>query len=165
MHHGTCVTHVPWCMSGSLTRAGGETVTRIPGACTPTIWRIWQNTHCNDIWWRVPLCFPRQFVYAAWLVTQPIYSAIYQTNLPRIWVQQNCQDTSHEQGSFVFTISICYQKHVTLRDALKNPSFKSNLFYFVKRTQKIGVIKLPTIYSTSPDILFPATRLSVVGMT
>ena len=23
MHHGTCVTHVPWCMSGSLTRGGG----------------------------------------------------------------------------------------------------------------------------------------------
>ena len=30
MHHGTCVTHVPWCMSGSLTRGGGENV---PGAC------------------------------------------------------------------------------------------------------------------------------------
>ena len=26
MHHGTCVTHVPWCMSGSLTRGGGENV-------------------------------------------------------------------------------------------------------------------------------------------
>ena len=25
MHHGTCVTHVPWCMQGSLTRGGGET--------------------------------------------------------------------------------------------------------------------------------------------
>ena len=24
MHHGTCVMHVPWCMSGSLTRGGGE---------------------------------------------------------------------------------------------------------------------------------------------
>ena len=24
MQHGTCVTHVSWCMSGSLTRAGGE---------------------------------------------------------------------------------------------------------------------------------------------
>ena len=24
MHHGTCVTHVPWCVSGSLTRGGGE---------------------------------------------------------------------------------------------------------------------------------------------
>ena len=30
MHHGTCVTHVPWCMSGSLTRGGGE---NIPGSC------------------------------------------------------------------------------------------------------------------------------------
>ena len=26
MHHGTCVTHVPWCMSGSLTRSGVENV-------------------------------------------------------------------------------------------------------------------------------------------
>ena len=30
MHHGTCVTHVPWCISGSLTRGDGENV---PGAC------------------------------------------------------------------------------------------------------------------------------------
>ena len=34
MHHGTCVTHVPWCMSGSLTRGGGENVPGIPGACS-----------------------------------------------------------------------------------------------------------------------------------
>ena len=33
MHHGTCVTHVPWCMSGSLTRGGGENIPGIPGAC------------------------------------------------------------------------------------------------------------------------------------
>ena len=33
MHHGTCVTHVPWCMSGSPTRGGGESVPDIPGAC------------------------------------------------------------------------------------------------------------------------------------
>ena len=32
MHHGTCVTHVPWCMSGSRTRGGGENVS-VPGAC------------------------------------------------------------------------------------------------------------------------------------
>ena len=30
MHHGTCVTHVPWRKSGSLTSGGGE---NIPGAC------------------------------------------------------------------------------------------------------------------------------------
>ena len=28
------VTHVPWCMSGSLTRGGGENVPGILGACT-----------------------------------------------------------------------------------------------------------------------------------
>ena len=33
MHHETCVTHVPWCMSGSLTRGDGENVPGIPGAC------------------------------------------------------------------------------------------------------------------------------------
>ena len=43
MHHGTCVTHVSWCMSGSLTRTGGENVPGIPGACAPTFLRIWQE--------------------------------------------------------------------------------------------------------------------------
>ena len=33
MHHGTCVTHVPWCMSESLTHGGRENVPGIPGAC------------------------------------------------------------------------------------------------------------------------------------
>ena len=32
IHHGTCVTHVPWCMSGSLTRGGAENAPGIPGA-------------------------------------------------------------------------------------------------------------------------------------
>ena len=45
MHHGTCVTHVPWCMSGSLTCGGGENVLGIPGACAPAILRIWQEAH------------------------------------------------------------------------------------------------------------------------
>ena len=31
MHHGTCVMHVPWCMSGLLTRGDGENVPGIPG--------------------------------------------------------------------------------------------------------------------------------------
>ena len=45
MHHGTCVTHVPWCMSGLLNRGGGENVPGIPGACAPAIRRIWQEAH------------------------------------------------------------------------------------------------------------------------
>ena len=50
MHHGTCVTHVPWCMSGSLTCGDGENVPGIPGACAPAILRIWQEAHGNRIW-------------------------------------------------------------------------------------------------------------------
>ena len=45
MHHGTCVTHVPWCMSGSLTWGDGENVPGISRACAPTILRIWQEAH------------------------------------------------------------------------------------------------------------------------
>ena len=33
MHHGTCVAHVLWCMSRSLTRGSGENFPGIPGAC------------------------------------------------------------------------------------------------------------------------------------
>ena len=33
MHHGTCVAHVPWCMSGSPTQGGGANIPGIPGAC------------------------------------------------------------------------------------------------------------------------------------
>ena len=33
MHRGTCVTQVPWCVSGLLTCGGGENVPGIPSAC------------------------------------------------------------------------------------------------------------------------------------
>ena len=47
MHHGTCVTHVPWCMPGSLTsgflwnRWRGETFPAFPAHAQPAILRIW----------------------------------------------------------------------------------------------------------------------------
>ena len=54
MHHGTCVTHVPWGMSGWLTRGGGEDVPDIPVHAQPVILRIWQEAH-----WQVSsiICF------------------------------------------------------------------------------------------------------------
>ena len=48
MHHGTCVRHVPWCMSGSPTRGvggGGETFPAFPAHAQPAILRIWQQAH------------------------------------------------------------------------------------------------------------------------
>ena len=61
MHHGTCVSYVPWCMSGSLTRGGGGNVPGTPSACAtcnftylvtdPCIY-----VQCHDVmsWKRVP---------------------------------------------------------------------------------------------------------------
>ena len=49
MHHGTCLTHVPWCMPGSLTCGDGENVPGIPGACASAILRIWQEAHDQHI--------------------------------------------------------------------------------------------------------------------
>ena len=37
MNHGTCVTHVPWFMSGSLTRGGEETFPAFPTHAQPSI--------------------------------------------------------------------------------------------------------------------------------
>ena len=45
INHGTCVTHVPWCMSGSLTRGGGKTFPAFPAHAQPAILRIWQDAH------------------------------------------------------------------------------------------------------------------------
>ena len=53
MHHGTCVTHVPWCMSGSLTsgffwnRRRGKTFPAFPAHAQPAILRIWYEAHCQ----------------------------------------------------------------------------------------------------------------------
>ena len=69
MHHGTCVTHVPWCMSESLTHGGGENVPSIPGACAPAILLIWQEAHY--VW----LCSRRglPWVPVFTLVTNPLW--------------------------------------------------------------------------------------------
>ena len=51
MHHGTCVTHVPWCMPGSLTsgflwsRRRGKTFPAFPAHAQPAMLRIWQEAH------------------------------------------------------------------------------------------------------------------------
>ena len=54
MHHGTFVTHVPWCMPGKLTRRflrkslAGKTSPAYPAHAQPTILRIWQEA--QELW-------------------------------------------------------------------------------------------------------------------
>ena len=55
MHHDTCVTHVPWCIPGSLTscflwsRWRGKTFPAFPAHAQPAILRIWQEAHVK-VW-------------------------------------------------------------------------------------------------------------------
>ena len=63
MHHGTCVTHVPWCMSGSLTRGGGENVPDIPGACATR-----NFTYLARGPWFVACSIPGHYMKRCWIV-------------------------------------------------------------------------------------------------
>ena len=53
MHQGTCVTHVLWCMPGSLTtvflwiRRQGKTFPAFPAHAQPANLRIWQEAHAQ----------------------------------------------------------------------------------------------------------------------
>ena len=63
MHHGTCGTHGPWCMSGSLTRGCGENVPGIPGACmrNPKPWYWLYKIHATFLFVGFPP--PEQSLY------------------------------------------------------------------------------------------------------
>ena len=56
MHHGKCVTHVPWCMSGSLIRCSGENIPGIPGACATRNFAYMVRgsfPHCGPFAWGI----------------------------------------------------------------------------------------------------------------
>ena len=80
MHHGTCVTHVPWCMSGSLTCGHGENVPGIPGTCAPAILRIWQEVHGGN---SLKLIFGHMFINS-W------YTDIFVLNIQYHWMGIAC---------------------------------------------------------------------------
>ena len=65
MHHGTCVTHVPWCMSGSLTRGGRENVPGIPNACTTCNFAYVARAPCAPLP-RGYHCYLSGFINHAW---------------------------------------------------------------------------------------------------
>ena len=57
MHHGTCVKLVPWWMSGSLTRGGGENVPSILGACATRNFTYLVRSQLLQTWSRLFLIF------------------------------------------------------------------------------------------------------------
>ena len=92
MHHGTCVTHVPWCMLGALTRGGGENVPGIPVACPgahaqPTILRI-----CEEAHWKLKEKFE-----VLWFHYYPVSHALLvrPNNIPRVELEYGPHANKH----------------------------------------------------------------------
>ena len=88
MNHGTCVTHVPWCMSGSLNRGGGENVMTQLNDAGPIVFISTGCLHDQKfrIWEKMGIVF-RQFqcnihavifygTFAVW-VTRHIFVSIH----------------------------------------------------------------------------------------
>ena len=73
MYHGTCVTHVPWCMSGSPTGGGGEKVPGIPGACANHYFTYlargpWNNIPGRLFWYsQFPVIWSFNWPFIIWL--------------------------------------------------------------------------------------------------
>ena len=90
MHHGTCATHVPWCMAESLTHGGGENVPGIPGACATRnftylargpctvikgIWSSYDQYTCTEYMYVYSVRYPHEsswyFIYCGWNNNHP----------------------------------------------------------------------------------------------
>ena len=82
MHHGTCVTHVPWCMSGSLNRGGGGKRSRhsrrmrnsqfyVSGKRPMAGMRL-----TRDKWWQATTDLGVSFVADLWLIFKLSYNDI-----------------------------------------------------------------------------------------
>ena len=79
MHHDTCVTHVPWCMSESLTRSGRENVPGIPSAWatrdfTYLVRGLWHDNHKGIVIWSFD-------IYVLPLKISAFQCAVYATNV------------------------------------------------------------------------------------
>ena len=95
MHHGTCVTHVPWCMPGSLTNdfplesAVRENVPGIPGACaTRNVTYLVRGPCTNPITVASCLAPWRLKSPASLLFTQAFIQSQIKENIkaPRHWI-------------------------------------------------------------------------------
>ena len=112
MHHGTCVTHVPWCMSGSLTCGGGANVPSITGACATRNFGIWQEAHACH--------FARECQLINVQLTVWRYSTDFTKSYIGTSASFNFDDTFQEPIEHFIDIAICARWHH--KDDYKNNS-------------------------------------------
>ena len=82
MHHGTCVTHVPSCMSESLTRGSGENVPSIPGACATRNFTYL----ARGPWWHEDLGRVSTFLFLHEKNRPLMLDKMWLSVWPRLWI-------------------------------------------------------------------------------
>ena len=78
LHHGTCVTHVTWCVSGSLTSGGGENVPSIPGACVTHSFTYLASGPWVGAWFKPMTSIRVGTLSQHWAIVGPTSIAVWQ---------------------------------------------------------------------------------------
>ena len=97
MHHSTCVTHVPWYMSRSLTRSGGENVSGIPGARATRNFRHVTRGSLGEISCELQIIYRNQLYQLSRGPTSITRRKVI-SNMPSTWIK-------HSNVHVVFTTS------------------------------------------------------------
>ena len=123
MNHGTCVTHVPWCMSGSLTQVSGENLPGILGACatrnfTYLVRGPWNLHHIYSICHRIK---PN---YCGWIYASCLCSLSSTT-----WLQHR---------HLIITVTL-QERHAIAKHRLPDGLFESFPRPTSKKTSKLRI--------------------------
>ena len=111
------MTHVPWCMSGSITRGGGENVPGIPGACAPRNFTYPARGPCDILWYWTQLLESswwyrsKGFMVPAIVVILCLVSAITAAVLARRWHANQPQQSGFICTTYLETTTNYWHKN------------------------------------------------------
>ena len=133
MHHGTCVSHVPWCMPGSLTsgflwnRRRGKTFPAFPAHAQPAILRICKEAHVREFSKfkiRLILCACVFVGSGWWMIINGRIQTYMTIKLEWSWHQQN------------FNVSLVTVLHTVWKPMIQ--TFYKNLLVFMTKNDEIS---------------------------
>ena len=87
MHHGTCFTHVPWCMLGSLTHGGRENIPGILSSCAKCNFYIFGKRPMKQLTYGVEVLYSllcRPVVHTVTLRQQHELVELTEDGVPRL---------------------------------------------------------------------------------
>ena len=140
MHHGTCVTHVPWCMPGSLTSGSlwnwrrGKTFPAFPAHAQPAMLRIWQEAHCSWLYAYIQMESPKWYPY---IYCHALNGKVV-CNIFPLLLSALCSHRRQFPYRFYFYVQACLPSIIYLK-------FKARPVFIC-----IGFIQTPT-YKASPN--------------